>query len=113
MTHPPSPLPRLLSTLSGDPEMGELVEWFVEELPGRISSLSDAMRAHDLARLRTLAHQLKGAAGGYGFDQIGRAAGVVERCVDGGSPDRALADALDELVSLCRRAARVAASDLG
>ena len=56
----------------------ELIEMFLEELPSRIQSLNQALDAGDFSHLNRLAHQLKGAAPGFGFDPIGSAAGILE-----------------------------------
>lgn len=56
----------------------ELIEMFLDELPKRIESLNQAADSGDFSYLNRLAHQLKGAAPGFGFDPIGQAAGVLE-----------------------------------
>ncbi len=71
--------PVIRSEFAGDPEMDGIVFLFVSELPQRIEGIQSALAASDWERLRTLAHQLKGAAGGYGFPQLGSAAALVEQ----------------------------------
>jgi HPt (histidine-containing phosphotransfer) domain-containing protein len=56
----------------------ELIEMFLAELPARVQSLNQAAEAGDFAYMNRLAHQLKGAAPGFGFEPIGSAAGVLE-----------------------------------
>src|SRR5437899_3398960 len=51
----------LVSELSRDPELRELLAEFVTTLPARVAALAAA--AGDLGRMAVLAHQLKGAAG--------------------------------------------------
>ncbi|MFU8829334.1 MAG: Hpt domain-containing protein, partial [Phycisphaerales bacterium] len=58
--------------------MAELVEYFVEEVPQRLKALLDYCRAHDRDGVKQLAHQLKGASAGYGFESLGEAAAKVE-----------------------------------
>lgn len=58
--------------------MREIVEFFIADLSERVKAIEAAHDACDRARLRTLAHQLKGAAGGYGFPSIGTAAAALE-----------------------------------
>jgi HPt (histidine-containing phosphotransfer) domain-containing protein len=98
----------LRSEFADDPEIGELVQQFVSELPGKVEDLSRALQGGDAVRLRTLAHQLKGSAGGYGFPTIGEVACRVEQCLkSGGSPEAALEKvrgSVDELLAICRRA---------
>lgn len=57
----------IYSTLADDPEMAELVEMFVDEAPEKLERLETLLAAEDWDELKRLAHQLKGAAGGYGF----------------------------------------------
>ena len=56
----------------------ELIEMFLEELPIRIDTLKSAAESGDFSHLNRLAHQLKGAAPGFGFDPIGATAAVLE-----------------------------------
>jgi HPt (histidine-containing phosphotransfer) domain-containing protein len=84
--------------------MRELVEMFVQEMPERIEAIRAAFSSAELARLRTLSHQLKGASAGYGFAPLGVAAGKVEDAVRS-TPDElaSIRERVDELVELCRR----------
>ncbi|MEQ8770860.1 MAG: Hpt domain-containing protein [Phycisphaerales bacterium] len=97
----------LRSTLADDPDYAALIETFIAELPGRIAAIEAAVRGADAGRLRTIAHQLKGAAPGYGFGPIGDAAASLEACIDA-SADGSLTRATDSamrLAALCRSAA--------
>lgn len=95
------------SEYAGDPEMRDLVELFVSELPERMQAVMAALterRGQDLFRLT---HQLKGASAGYGFAPIGEAAAKVESLVRSRPIDEeldAVKAGVDELVELCRRA---------
>lgn len=95
----------LRSHFADDPEMGELVELFLTELPARARAIEEAAAQADASRLRDLAHQLKGAAGGYGFPTLGVAAGRVEAMA--GDPSASIAVTAEEvrdLIDLCERA---------
>lgn len=96
--------PPLFSTIGGDPDFGELVELFVEEMPGRVENFLDLMERGDWDELRRSAHQLKGAAGGYGFGPIGPAAAGVEDAIRDGLPEEQVRSTVAELVALCSRA---------
>ena len=61
--HTPTTTP-LVSTLAGDPDMAELVQFFVQEIDERIDTIQTTAQAKDIAGLRTVAHQLKGRGGG-------------------------------------------------
>jgi len=59
--------------------MGELVEMFVDEMPERIALLGEALASGDRESLERTAHQMKGSAGSYGFDQLTPYAAAVAR----------------------------------
>jgi HPt (histidine-containing phosphotransfer) domain-containing protein len=95
----------LRSEFADDPDMREIVEFFVNDLNARIDSIREAFDRDDRARLKTLAHQLKGAAGGYGFPTIGHAASAVEHELLGHQSDIALlGERVEDLIRLCRSA---------
>lgn len=99
----------LLSTMAGDPDMSELVELFVQDLPRRVEELESVARAGDWESVRRVAHQLKGASGGYGFPSVGSCAGELEARTLKASTTRLEGDLekvreqLNALVSLCQR----------
>jgi HPt (histidine-containing phosphotransfer) domain-containing protein len=92
--------------------MKELIEYFLQELPSRIESVRAAHQAGDAASLKRLVHQLRGASAGYGFPQLGTAAGKVEDRLRGLTPETAgIPEALakigadvNQLIDMCRRA---------
>ncbi len=97
----------LRSTLASDPDMVELVEFFVEEMADRVQAISGAADTNDLGQLRTVAHQLKGAGAGYGFAPITETAGALERLIDESGPAaevESMREQVDALIDLCRRA---------
>ena len=91
------------STLACDPDLAEIVEMFVEEMPGRIRDLQQQFLCNDWDHLARLAHQLKGAAGSYGFDQITPYAARLERVVRNGQPMNEIRAAHDDLCEACAR----------
>jgi len=100
----------LVSQFANDPEMAELVEVFLSELPDRVRALTAAWDTHQVRDLSRMAHQLKGASAGYGFPQIGDAAASLEsklRQVGVNEAETALKGLAGEfrsLVDLCARA---------
>lgn len=90
--------------MGADPDLAKIVEMFVEEMPDRIARLLDLYESADWEELRRTAHQLKGAAGSYGFDPISPCAARLEKAVRGEAPEDQIRHAVDELVDLCRRA---------
>jgi CheY-like chemotaxis protein len=69
----------LVSQLANDTDLADLIEEFVSELPSRLNAIEKACVEHDLDTLSTLAHQLKGSAGGYGYPSISEAAAQLEQ----------------------------------
>jgi PAS domain S-box-containing protein len=94
----------LVSELASDPELRELLAAFVGALPERAAALSAAVAAGDLACTAVLAHQLTGAAGGYGFPRISVAARQLEQLARETSDIDSIRAALHELTGLCQRA---------
>jgi histidine phosphotransfer protein HptB len=92
------------SRLAVDPDLSEIVDMFVEEMPGRVATLLDQLNAGDWEDLRRTAHQLKGAAGSYGFDLISPSAGKVEAAIRDQESEERIREVLEELVDLCKRA---------
>lgn len=113
MSHPlndsiqsPDAATPLHSTLANDPDMVELLQFFVDEIDHRIETIRAASRSDDIRRLRTVAHQLKGAAAGYGFEPISKTAAELERLIDETEAievTQAIQQQADELIDLCRR----------
>jgi histidine phosphotransfer protein HptB len=93
----------LYSTLADDPDIGELVELFIDELPERIAALQAAFAAGDVEALRRCAHQLKGAAGSYGFDAMTPALQSLEQRAGQDRPLIELQPLLDEVTSFAGR----------
>jgi diguanylate cyclase (GGDEF)-like protein len=69
---------KLRSTLAGNAKMEEVITRFVSRLPERVSQIQKLLVEEDLDAIKQAAHQLKGAAGGYGFAELTDAAGRVE-----------------------------------
>ena len=71
----------IYSTFADDPDFGDLLEMFVETIPEKRQSIQEAFATGDLCGVRTQAHQLKGAGGGYGFGGLtGVAAELEDAC---------------------------------
>lgn len=116
MPHQPQdPGRKLVSEFHNDPDMLELIELFVEELPARVEVISQALAQRDHDKLLRLTHQLKGAGAGYGFPTISAAAAAVEHTIRVLGADAfterptVLAQQVQSLVHLCERACAKAA----
>ena len=63
--------PAIISTiLEDEPEMVDIIESFVKELPTRYKQIKDAFYAKNSADLKAFVHTLKGTSGGLGFNEI-------------------------------------------
>lgn len=71
--------PKIQSEFATDPDMIELIDTFISELPGKISQLKTHWQEQQLDDVQRMAHQLKGSSGGYGFPTLGAAAAEVEK----------------------------------
>jgi CheY-like chemotaxis protein len=94
----------LLSQLAGDPDMAPLLREFLGGLKAKMDTLREDLAARRLSQMATLAHQLKGAAGGYGFPEIGDAAALLERQCASSEQLEPIRLALAALAEICERA---------
>ena len=100
----PSP-PPLISEFAHDEAFRELIEEFVGSLPSRTETMQRAMAETDYETVGRLAHQLKGAGGGYGFPEITDACRALELAVRNKQrmPSH-LGPLLEDVCSVCERA---------
>ncbi len=103
----------LLSDFADDADMMEIIEPFVLGLEERVAAMQQALATSDYATLSCVAHQLKGAAGGYGYPTISEAAKVVELGARSQQSPSSLESVLDEVVALCARARGGLVGDAG
>lgn len=94
---------RIYSSFGGDADLGELVEMFVEEMPERIAALEQAFASDDWESLQRTAHQLKGAGGSYGFDQLTPYAKSLEFSVKDAEPSTTIEKHLNALIDICKK----------
>lgn len=83
--------------------MVDLIEMFVDELPDRLAALERAFMGRRMDDLGRSAHQLKGAGGSYGFDEVTKAAAQLEQTVREQAAEEVVRNAVDELSAICRR----------
>ncbi len=93
----------LVSTLADDPDMVELVEEFVAVLPKRVQAIEGALAERDIQMLASLAHQLKGSAGSYGFAAVTEAAKALESTAKAERNLKRLQQHVRDLAALCGR----------
>jgi HPt (histidine-containing phosphotransfer) domain-containing protein len=92
------------SEFASDPDFEEVLGMFLESLPEKRDRMVAEFQAGQIDGVRTHAHQLKGAGGGYGYPVLSTEAAALEQaCKD---QDRARIEAnLDRVVSLLGRLA--------
>ena len=89
------------SEFASDPDMIEIIGQFVEHLDGFLADMTRALDNNCYEELRRLAHQLKGAGGGYGYQSLTDTARTLEDAAK--DQDREAASlAMSELNELCR-----------
>ena len=89
------------SSFQDDPDMADIVAKFVEQLASRVEDMHQAHRHGDWDSLRRLAHQMRGAGGSYGYQQLTEEARELEAHAKGEDVEAA-ALSLGRLAGLCR-----------
>ncbi len=96
----------LHSDLADDPDMLELIGQFLQQLAVRITVIDANRGVAERSTLASVAHQLKGAAGGYGYMSISEAARTVERFASAGGTQQECDEAINRLLARCEAAMR-------
>ena len=91
----------LFSRLGNDPDLREIINLFVQEMPDRMEKLRRQSSNGNWEELRRTAHQLKGAAGSYGFPLISPSAGQLEHAIRNAEPEHRIRELVHELIELC------------
>lgn len=105
----PTPSTPVRSSLLGDPDMGELIGLFVQDLPRRVEELRHESDAANWSGVKRVAHQLKGASAGYGFACVGELAGELEqraiRTLTSSTEQdiKKTIEQVNQLIALCQR----------
>ena len=95
--------PPIRSALADDPDLAPLVEMFVAEMPQRVETLQGFKAAEDWQGVARIAHQLKGAAGSYGFHELTPYAARLEAAIRHEQAHDRAAALLEALVHACGR----------
>ena len=102
---------RLRSTHAANPKMVEIIGRFVSRLPERVGQMQKHLDDEDFEALKQVAHQLKGAAGGYGFTPLTDAAGRVEARIKTHDAFDAITAEVQSLISLIAQVEGYTSSD--
>ena len=95
--------PAIVSDLASDPVIAPLLEKFLAELATKVDGIRAAIDAADLAEVSRIAHQIKGAAGSYGFPSITAAAEHVEATATEIDALKSIDEPVRQLTELCGR----------
>ncbi|MFQ5428621.1 MAG: response regulator, partial [Thermodesulfobacteriota bacterium] len=89
-----------LERLMGDEDLAaEILEGYLQDIPGELSSLTEAMEKHDVKGLHSIGHAIKGASANVGALQVSEIAFEVEMAGKAGEMDK-----MEELLSRLREA---------
>jgi HPt (histidine-containing phosphotransfer) domain-containing protein len=94
---------RLTSTYADDPDMIDAIAQFVKDLPEQVAEMQDLLEGANLSQLQTKVHQLKGAGGGYGFDEVTRLAGTAEQSIKDNKDVEQVRSNVESLLATIRR----------
>lgn len=90
------------SEFQNDEDFRELLEEFAVAIPDRLKSVEMLLAAADWQELSRVAHQIKGAGGGFGFPELSEKASSLEQACKEAVIERIAADAA-ELIAFARR----------
>ncbi|HSU67539.1 MAG TPA: response regulator [Tepidisphaeraceae bacterium] len=93
----------LVSELAEDAELTDVLREFVQTLPEKVNRLYELLSRREMEELCRFAHQIKGAAGGYGFPPVTARAADLEAQLLGGARFEEIAQSVAELTMLIRR----------
>ncbi len=62
-----------------DPDLEDLVPGFLENRRKDVGRLTEFLQVADFTEIRMIGHSMKGAGGGYGFDEITEIGSAIEQ----------------------------------
>ena len=93
----------ITSSLLNYPGMKDIILEFVEGLPTQVQTIHDCIERNDLQELCRVIHQLRGAGGGYGFDQVTEPATRAEHSIRTQCSLDAIKAEVDSLIKIIER----------
>jgi CheY-like chemotaxis protein/HPt (histidine-containing phosphotransfer) domain-containing protein len=93
----------IFSSLGHQPRMKQIITEFVSGLEHSSRQMQDMLRRNELEDLSRAIHQLRGAAGGYGFAQVTELAAKAETSIKASAATEVIAAQTQELVDLIKR----------
>jgi HPt (histidine-containing phosphotransfer) domain-containing protein len=92
------------SAFADDEDFAELLRAFADTIPEKRQTALDLLRAGLVGELSRWAHQLKGAAGGYGFPGLTEVAAELEQACKAQDADR-ITHGVDRVLDYLKRVA--------
>lgn len=80
----------IYSSFADDPDMAEMLPFFVDGLVEMRSGIKDFADLKDFEGVRREAHKIRGSAGGYGFQGLSELAGRLEESCKNSPRDEAM-----------------------
>ncbi len=97
----PASLTPIKSEFEHDPAIEDILNDFVAALPEKVSAMKEASANNHFSMLERLAHQMKGAGGGYGYPQLTEKATALEQAAKQQDIESTTL-LLSELTQLCK-----------
>ena len=85
-----------------DPDLADLVPGFLDNRRRDVAKLEALLASGNFADIRMIGHSMKGAGGGYGFDQITEIGDALERAALA-TDERVIRDGIDRLADYLAR----------
>ncbi len=103
VSNPPGLDLSLHSEFENDPDMAELLEFFVDGLPEFAKRLEESLGRKDIEALCREVHSIKGTGGNFGFMELSRHAFVVEDEIRSESNWAVIQEKVQSLIGMIRR----------
>ena len=85
-----------------DPDLRDLIPGYLENRQKDITTIKNALKAADFAKIRVLGHSMRGSGGGYGFMPISKIGATIEMDAKNKDPD-SIKNHLAELSDFLKR----------
>ena len=79
MNRSTEPFPEEWIVIHADPELEDLIPWYLEKREEDIEKIRSALGDGDYERVRALSHNMKGSGSGYGFEAITHIGAAIEK----------------------------------
>ena len=96
----------IVSQFRDAPGMENLLREYVESLPDKVSRLRSLLTVGEIGDLQSLAHQIKGHGGMYGYPCLSEAAGLIEEAAQERQDDELLEELIEGFADLSMKIER-------